>query len=97
MGEEIRVEGWVVFYKVKRGRKDVHGQGENLNNSDTMYELAVPQSVGESDRIFMTSFLCVSVPIIEAEGMVATEIVSWTDIEPTFGTFILWGHGIEII
>lgn len=41
-----------------------------------MYEQAVPQSVGESDRIFMTSFLCVSVPIIEAEGTVATEIVS---------------------
>ena len=54
----------------------VHRQAENLNSSDTTYELPVPQPVLERDKIFVTSILCVSIPLIEAEGMVAVETVS---------------------
>ena len=64
------------FDKIKRGRTYVHRQAENLNSSDTTYELPVPQPVLERDKIFVTSILCVSIPLIEAEGMVAVETVS---------------------
>ena len=79
------------------GRTYVHRQAENLNNSDTIYELPVPQPVLERVKIFVTSILCVSMPLIEAEGMVAVEIVIWTEIQPPFGAFILRGHGVKII
>ena len=154
------------FDKIKRGRKYVHRQAENLNSSDvcevtqscpalcdpvdcslpgsslhgifqarilkwvaisfsgdipdpgiksgsptlrvdaltseppekpTTYEFPVTQPVLDRDKIFMTSILCVSMPLIEAEGMVAVEIVSWTEIQPPFGAFILWDHGVKII
>ena len=63
----------------------------------TTYEFPVTQPVLDRDKIFMTSILCVSMPLIEAEGMVAVEIVSWTEIQPPFGAFILWDHGVKII
>lgn len=49
----------------------------------------------KSDNIFTN--LCVRVPIIEAAGVAAAEILIWTEILPMFGTFHFGCHGIEVI